>query len=96
MQGDIEKLKSNLAKAQADYEKNLNDADAIIWLGRRMAYLWRYRDAIEIYSEGIKKHPNNAKLYRHRGHRYITVREFDKAIADLEKAAKLTENMADE
>jgi hypothetical protein len=28
-------------------------------------------------------------LYRHRGHRYITVRDFDRAIADLQKAADL-------
>jgi len=41
-------------------------------------------------------HPNYAKLYRHRGHRYITVREFDKAIADLEKAAKLIQGVPDE
>ena len=28
-------------------------------------------------------------MYRHRGHRYISIREFDRAIADLEQAAKL-------
>lgn len=96
LQGDLEQLQSNLEKAQADYEKNPNDPERIIWLGRRTAYLWRYHDAIDIYSKGIEKHPNYPKLYRHRGHRYISVREFDKAIADLEKAARLTENMQDE
>ena len=96
LQGDLEQLQSNLEKAQADYEKNPNDPERIIWLGRRTAYLWRYHDAIDIYSKGIEKHPNYPKFYRHRGHRYISVREFDKAIADLEKAARLTENMQDE
>jgi len=90
------KLDSNLAIAQADYEKNPNDPERIIWLGRRLAYLWRYRESIEVYSKGIAQHPNYAKLYRHRGHRYITVREFDKAIADLEKAAKLIRGIPDE
>ena len=28
-------------------------------------------------------------MYRHRGHRYISIREFDRAIDDLEKASKL-------
>jgi tetratricopeptide (TPR) repeat protein len=89
-------LDSNLARAQADYENNPNDPERIIWLGRRLAYLWRYREAIEIYSKGIALHPNDAKLYRHRGHRYITVREFGNAIADLEKAAKLIKDVPDE
>lgn len=90
------KLDSNLTAAQAEYDKNPNDPESIIWLGRRLAYLWRYREAIAIYSNGIARYPNNAKLYRHRGHRYITLREFDKAIADLEKAAKLIHDVPDE
>lgn len=77
-----------LAIARAAYEKNPNDADAIIWLGRRTAYLGDYRRAIEIFSEGIRKHPNDARMLRHRGHRWITLRELDKAIADLTKAAE--------
>jgi tetratricopeptide (TPR) repeat protein len=90
------KLDSNLTVAQANYDKNPNDPENIVWLGRRLAYLWRYRDAIDIYSKGIALHLNYARLYRHRGHRYISVREFDKAIADLEKAAKLIRGVPDE
>ncbi len=86
----------DLAAARADYSKNPNSADAIIWLGRRTAYLGRYRDAIAIFSGGIHKFPNDAHFYRHRGHRYITVREFDKAIADLKKAESLTRGKPDE
>jgi len=90
------KMDSSLAVAQAGYDKNPNDPENLIWLGRRLAYLWRYRDAIAVYSKGIALHPNYAKLYRHRGHRYITLRQFDKAIADLEKAAKLIQGVSDE
>jgi len=93
---DKAKLDSTLAMAQADYEKNPNDPERIIWLGRRLAYLWRYRETIEVYSKGIKLHHDHFKLYRHRGHRYITIREFDKAIADLEKAAALIQGVPDE
>ncbi|HEX7807541.1 MAG TPA: hypothetical protein VF608_02410, partial [Thermoanaerobaculia bacterium] len=39
----------DLATARAAYEKNPNDADAIIWLGRRTAYLGDYKGAIEIF-----------------------------------------------
>ena len=90
------KLEANLAAARAALAKNPSDADAAIWVGRRTAYLARYRDAIAVYSDAIGKHPNDPRLYRHRGHRYITVREFDKAIADLSKAAALAAGRADE
>lgn len=89
-------LEENFVKAKAEYAKNPNDPDALIWLGRRTAYLGRYREAIDIFTQGIAKFPNDARFYRHRGHRYLTVREIDKAIADLEKAAALTKGKPDE
>lgn len=85
-----------LASAKEQYEKDTADADAIIWYGRRMAYLGNYMEAITIFSKGIALHPGDARLYRHRGHRYITVRCFDKATKDLNKAAQLIKNKPDE
>lgn len=79
----------NLAAAKADFEANPEDIDAIIWYGRRMAYTGDYVSAIDIYSQGINLHSTDARLYRHRGHRYISIREFDKAIADFETAVSL-------
>jgi tetratricopeptide (TPR) repeat protein len=89
-------LEENLKQAEIVHGRNPDDPDATIWLGRRVAYLGRYRDAIEIYSEGIEKHPDDARMYRHRGHRYITVRELPKAIADFEKAAALVAGKPDQ
>ena len=89
-------MEADLAAARRDYEASPNDADAIIWLGRRTAYLGRYPEAIEIFTEGIRKHPRDARMYRHRGHRYITTRQFDLAIADLRKATDLVKNRPDE
>lgn len=94
--GDTARLEANLAQAEKDLAARPNDADAIIWVGRRQAYLWRYQDAIATFSKGIALHPDNPRLYRHRGHRYITVRQFDKAIADFEKAATLIRGTKDE
>src|SRR5688572_11954722 len=59
-----------LAAAREAFDKNPNDADAIIWLGRRTAYLGRYKEAIDIFTDGIGKHPRDARMYRHRGHRW--------------------------
>jgi tetratricopeptide (TPR) repeat protein len=90
------KLEADLAQAEKDLAAKPNDADAIIWVGRRLAYLWRYQDAIAMFSKGITMHPSNPRLYRHRGHRYITTRQFDKAIADFEKATSLIKGTSDE
>jgi tetratricopeptide (TPR) repeat protein len=85
-----------LAAARANYEKNPKDADALIWLGRRTAYLGDYAGAIAIFTEGVKKHPRDARMLRHRGHRYITLRQFDLAVADLTKAASLIRDTPDQ
>ena len=91
-----QRLERDLSAAQAAYDRAPANADSIIWLGRRLAYLERYRDAIRVFSEGIAKHPGDSRMYRHRGHRLITVREFDAAIADLERAATLIRGTTDE
>jgi tetratricopeptide (TPR) repeat protein len=89
-------MEARLAEARARFDSQPNDPDAIIWLGRRTAYLGSYQEAIKIFSRGVELHTGDARFYRHRGHRYITLRCFDSAIADLEKAAKLIRGKADE
>lgn len=83
-------------KALEDWMKRPDDPDRVIWLGRRTAYLGRYREALAIYSMGLEKHPGNAKLYRHRGHRFITLRRFGNAFDDFAKAAELMVSAPDE
>ena len=86
----------NLAAAKKVYDADPDDADNIIWYGRRTAYTGDFRGAIEVFSEGIDKFPNDDRMYRHRGHRYISIREFDRAIADLERASKLIDGKTNE
>ena len=83
-------------EAKAAYEKDSTDADLLIWYGRRTAYLGNYEDAIALYTRGIQRFPEDARFYRHRGHRFISIREFDKAIADLQKGAELIVGTEDE
>lgn len=86
----------NLAEAEAVHLAKPNAADSIIWLGRRMAYLGRYKDAVRVFSSGGVLFKNDARFLRHRGHRYLTLRCFDDAIRDLEAAAKLVAGKPDE
>ncbi len=78
------------------YEEGPEDLEALIWLGRRTAYMGRYREAASIFSQGVERFPDEPKFYRHRGHRFITLRRFDIAITDLERAAELIRGKPDE
>jgi ketosteroid isomerase-like protein len=77
-----------IEQARRDFEAAPTE-DHYIWLGRRTAYAGRYRDAIAIYTDGLARFPGSYRLHRHRGHRYISDRQFTRAIADFEKAAEL-------
>lgn len=90
------KLDADVENARSIYLKDITSADALIWYGRRLAYLGKYDEAIAVYTKGIQQHPNDARLYRHRGHRYLTTRCIDKAIADFTKAAALIKGKPDE
>ena len=85
-----------LEQARTDFVKNPDGADAIVWLGRRLSALGRVRESIDVYTRGIARFPDDPRFYRHRGHRYVSVREFDKAIADLTKAGELIAGRPDQ
>jgi tetratricopeptide (TPR) repeat protein len=82
----------SLKKALDNYTENPDSLEYIIWYGRRLSYAYQYKRAIEVYTKGLEKHSDSYKLYRHRGHRYLTLRKFNKAIEDLEKAVFFSRN----
>jgi len=90
------KREARHAEAEARLADNPDDVEAMIWVGRRTAYLGRYNDAIAVFDRAIETNPDDPRLYRHRGHRYVTLRKFDRAIEDLERAAALTAGQPDE
>ncbi len=87
---------ANYLSTLLTYNSNPMNANFIIWLGRRQAYLGDYKAAIDIFSEGILKFPDDARFYRHRGHRFISTRQLDSAIVDFTKAVALIKNSDDE
>ncbi len=90
----LAELDANIESARAAHEVN-PDEGTLIWLGRRVAYAGRFGDAVAIYSDGLQMYPDSYRLRRHRGHRFISLRRFDDAIADLEVAARLASGFAD-
>lgn len=82
------KLDSNLAVAQKNFDADASEEN-YIWLGRRLAYKVKYNQAIDVFTQGLEEYPNSYKLYRHRGHRYLSQRKFDAAISDFTQAVEL-------
>ncbi len=89
-------LQADLDDARAVLATDPDDVEATIWVGRRLGYLWRYREAVDVFTRAIELEPDNPRPYRHRGHRWITLREYDRAIKDLEQAAALIADIPDE
>ena len=90
------KMENQLTEARELYEKDTTSADALIWYGRRYAYLGKYQEAMELFTKGLERFPNDARFPRHRGHRSITLRCNQYAIIDLAYAAELMQNKPDE
>jgi tetratricopeptide (TPR) repeat protein len=86
-----DKLLRAVAEAKTAYESNLT-IDSATWYGRLLGYQGLMREAIQVYTAGLKKHPDSAKLLRHRAHRYFNLREFDRSIEDGLRSAALYEN----
>jgi tetratricopeptide (TPR) repeat protein len=83
--------KGDIAKAETEVAADPKNVDRLLALARAQSAAWRYRDAIATYTRALEFAPQDARLFRHRGHRYISVRQFDKAVADLKRAAQIND-----
>lgn len=79
-----------LEEAKAQLTKEPANADAVIWVGRRLGYLGRYAEAIATYQRGETLHPNDARFARHIGHRLISLKRYKEAEAAFQRAVRIT------
>lgn len=91
-----EKQQDKLDQALKDWREDPEDVERIIELGRQYAYMGQYRRAIAIFTMGLEKAPEDPWLYRHRAHRFLTLRLFDHAIEDSHLAVKHMTGKPDE
>lgn len=85
-------LDENLKAQIQELEKSTTlSEDDYIALGGLQASRRHYQDAIKAYSKGLEEFPESYKLRRHRGHRYMTVRELELAIVDFTESVGLIE-----
>ena len=82
---DTDSVRSARAALEADPKNIARTID----LGVAQSSARQFREAIATFTRGLEIEPNNALLLRWRGHRYLSVREFDRAFADLKRGAAI-------
>jgi len=95
-QEKLRELENNYSRAFFDYEKDQNNPEKLLWLGRRTGILGNFMEAAALYSKGVEKWPDDPRFYRFRGHRFVILRRLELAIRDFERAAELIKDRPDE
>lgn len=78
-----------VARAQEALARDPRNVDLIIALGIAQSGVQQFRAAIETFTRGLAIAPGHAMLYRWRGHRHLSLREFDRALADLTRGLEI-------
>ena len=78
-----------IARAESALALDPRNVERLIQLGVAQSGVRQYREAIATFTRGLAIAPNNALLYRWRGHRYLSLRDVDRALADLTRGAEL-------
>ena len=78
-----------IARAQQAVAADPRNIERLVQLGVAQSGARQFREAIETFTRGLAIAPNDPVLYRWRGHRYLSVRDFDRATADLTRGFQL-------
>jgi tetratricopeptide (TPR) repeat protein len=89
------KLEAALAEARDTWAAHPDSALALVWVGRRLAALGRFQEAIATWSDGIDRFPTDPRFPRFRGYRFVSVRNFEGAVVDLTKAREMLAGRAE-
>jgi tetratricopeptide (TPR) repeat protein len=80
----------SINEVNAKIATNPNDPDLYVKKGLALSReSFHHQQAIDTFSQGLLLDPFHALLYRHRGHRYLNLREFNPARADLELSSRI-------
>ena len=63
--------------------------------GRRLAYLNRFDEAIDVFTRGLERFPDSYKLLRFRGRKLARTRQFEAGLADYARGIALVEHVQD-
>jgi tetratricopeptide (TPR) repeat protein len=86
--------KGVVAEAQKKLDTDPRSVDLLVALGDAYATVWNHKAAIAVYDRALAQEPGKALLFQQRGHRRLSIREFEAARTDLEEAAKRDEKLS--
>jgi Flp pilus assembly protein TadD len=78
-----------IARAESALAADPRNVDRFIELGVAQSGARQFREAILTFTRALAIAPDNAVLYRWRGHRYLSVREFDRARDDFMRGNRI-------
>jgi tetratricopeptide (TPR) repeat protein len=78
-----------IARAEQALAADPRSVQRFIQLGVAQAGARQMREAVQTFTRALAVAPNDAMLYRWRGHRNLSVRNFDGAMADLTRGYSL-------
>ena len=85
----MEDTLGEIAAADAALAEAPDDVDLLIAAARVRRNWWQYLDEIAMYTRVLELAPDDWRPWRFRGHRYLSLRDFDAAARDLERAREL-------
>ena len=72
-----------IARAEQALAAEPNNIERLIAVGIAQSGVRQFREAIQTFTRGLRREPKNVVLYRWRGHRFLSVRDYDRALADF-------------
>lgn len=78
-----------IAAADQALVETPNDVELLIAAARVRRNWWQYREEVAIYTRVLQLAPEDWRPWRFRGHRWISLRDFEAAVRDLERAREL-------
>jgi Flp pilus assembly protein TadD len=72
-----------IARAQRAVDADPRNVQKLITLGIAQSGARQMQEAVRTFTRALAIEPDNPILYRWRGHRYLSVRNFDRAMADF-------------
>lgn len=85
----LEDTLGEIAAADSALAGSPDDVDLLIAAARVRRNSWQYRDEVGLYTRVLQLAPDDWRPWRFRGHRWISLRDFDAAARDLERAREL-------
>lgn len=82
-------LSAEVLEMEEKIKENPKSVELWMQKGLALSKQMLFREAIEAYSMALSINPFHALTLRHRGHRFISVRMFHEAAADLELSSRL-------